>query len=256
MTVLVAAANNARVVWALLLRDVSHRYMRMGITSILSLAEPIFHLLVLWLIFSFFGRGIYGVSLMLFLATGILPFFLFLHTSLRIRAAASGLFGRFPREQLLDGVLAHAIQEFAAYVVITVATFAAMAANDVQNAVPFQPFTAIAAFVLIAVFGAAVGMLNAVLLHLFPPWAYLYGGMMRAMIFLSGIHYMTDFMSPQVRDAIAWNPLVHGIELFRIAFYPQFPSNVLDVPYFLYWVLGSLCLGLCLSRMFRRIIAD
>ena len=76
------------------------------------------------------------------------------------------------------------------------------------------------------------------------------------MIFLSGIHYMVDFMSPQVRDAISWNPLVHGIELFRIAFYPQFPSNVLDTTYFLYWVLGSLCIGLCLSRMFRRIVDD
>ena len=142
--------------------------MRMGLTSLLALAEPIFHLLVLWLIFSFFGRGIYGVSLMLFLATGILPFFLFLHTSLRIRTAASGAHGRFPREQLLDGVFAHAIHEFAAYLIVTVAAFAAMAANDVQNAVPFQPLIAIAAFVLIAVFGTAVGMLNAVVLRPFP----------------------------------------------------------------------------------------
>jgi capsular polysaccharide transport system permease protein len=54
-----------------------------------------------------------------------------------------------------------------------------------------------------------------------------------------------------VRDTLAWNPVLQGVELFRSGFFPQYEPHWLDVNYLLVWVVASVGIGFALERSLR-----
>lgn len=67
---------------------------------------------------------------------------------------------------------------------------------------------------------------------------------------------MPDAMPPAVRNAMVWNPLTHGIILFREGYYKMYESHLLDLGYLFKWSLGSVLLAFVLERMARKQIRN
>ncbi|ADH89058.1 ABC-2 type transporter [Ancylobacter novellus DSM 506] len=243
-----------RVVIALMLREMRLRSVHSRLSYLLALLEPILQLTMMMTIFTYIGRRPeFGTSLLLFLGTGILPFFLFTHVSGRTTGAirASGLVRALAPIQPLDIMLARALLETLTLLFVAVLLFTFIYATGVKEAIPIRPLLAIEGFAATAFLAIAFGLINGVIGAFFRLWAVFYGVASRSLIFLSGVFFVPDFMPPPVRAVLAWNPLLHGLEWFRSGFYLTYPTLTLDKGYILGFAVVSLLIGLALERVFR-----
>src|SRR5262249_7758906 len=98
-----------RVITALLLREAGgRRGRRIPFGFALLMVEPLLIIGTIVLLFYCMNRApIYGSNLVLFIATGVFPVYLFIHTALGIREPVQlAHLGRYPIEQPLDSVIA------------------------------------------------------------------------------------------------------------------------------------------------------
>jgi capsular polysaccharide transport system permease protein len=100
--------------------------------------------------------------------------------------------------------------------------------------------------------GFGWGILNIVLARSFPAWYYISGAINRTTILISGALFVPDFLNPPVRYVLSFNPELHAIALFRTAFYPYYPTLLLDKTYMLHCSLIAVVFGLVLERVTRR----
>lgn len=246
--------TQGRVVIALMLREMRLRSVHSRLSYLLALLEPILQLAMMMGIFSIIGRRPdFGTSLLLFLGTGILPFFLFTHVSGRTTGAirASGLVRALAPIQPLDIMLARALLETATLLIVAVLLFTAIYAMGIPQAIPIRPMLAIEGFAATALLAVGVGLINGVIGAFFRLWAVIYGVLSRSLIFLSGVFFVPDFMPPEIRYWLSWNPLLHGLEWFRSGFYLTYPTLTLDKAYLVGFGLVALLIGLALERVFR-----
>jgi capsular polysaccharide transport system permease protein len=68
----------------------------------------------------------------------------------------------------------------------------------------------------------------------------------------SGVFFIVDFVKPDVRYVLSWNPMMHAIALFRMGFYPNYPRLVFDRQYMWVCALVAVVFGLVIERLTRR----
>lgn len=215
---------------ALMLENIGIRYKRSRLGALLAIAEPLLLVYVFTLLGSLTeARPPFGVSRALFYGTGILPFYLFMHISFRLRNV--DFMQRFPRASEFDILLAHVLDELLLKALIMILLFGALFFYGVAEAVPAHPERCVLAVVLLAMLGLAVGMINAVVSSFSPVWSYTYPVLMRLFMALSGILSVVDFMPPALREWAVLNPVTHFVSWFRKGFYELYPTLTLDMEY-------------------------
>ncbi len=50
---------------------------------------------------------------------------------------------------------------------------------------------------------------------------------------MSGVYFVVDRLPPEIRYYLSFNPLIHAVTWFRLAFFPTFPSHTFSLNYFL-----------------------
>mgnify|MGYP003368142079 CR=1 FL=1 len=246
----------ARVVWALILRETQTRFGDTRLGYVWALIEPIAHVAILSGLYKLLQRSAPVGTLETFFITGIMPFFLFNHTASRLSRALSANFMllRLPPVTALDVMAARAILQGVTWVVVFLILLIGLTLMG-KGLWPAHPEVCALAALVTFFLGCGVGMINAVLNGLFKSWDRVYTALTRPLYLLSGIFYVVDYLPEQARRALSWNPLVHAIEWFRTGFFRNFTSLTLDPQYLITWAVGSMFLGLCLERVFRsRII--
>ena len=251
-----ALAVQARVVVSLMLREMRMHTKHSRLSYLLELLEPILQLTMMLAVFSAIGRRPdFGTSLFLFLGTGMIPYFTFVHISSRAMGAlrSTSLARNLPLVKPLDLMMARALLEILQLAIVLIALFSFIyLVIGVPEAFPIQPLKVISAFGAAALMAVGVGIVNGVIGSFFRLWAIVYGVFARSLLFLSAVFYVPDYMPKQIRDYLVWNPLLHAVEWFRTGFYLTYPSVILDKGYVLSWGVGSLFLGLILERALRR----
>jgi capsular polysaccharide transport system permease protein len=71
------------------------------------------------------------------------------------------------------------------------------------------------------------------------------------MYLTSGIYFVPHALPEVLRYPLSFNPIVHGIEWLRSAYYEGYGNSYLDKGYMIGWALACLCLGLLLERLVR-----
>jgi len=76
--------------------------------------------------------------------------------------------------------------------------------------------------------------------------------------FLSGVMFPFQFLPRELRDVLLYNPLFHGVELMRAAFFPHYQlMQGISLQYLLFWALSSVLLGLMLQIRYKaRLMAQ
>jgi len=90
-----------------------------------------------------------------------------------------------------------------------------------------------------------------ILRSLWKVWETVDGMIARVLFFASGIFYQVEFLPPQIREILVWNPLVHAIEWVRYCIYPEYFTQILDREYLLGWGLVGAVFGLGMERLLR-----
>lgn len=239
-----------RVVWTLVLREVLLTFRQSRFGYFLVLVEPLSQFLILLAIFSLIGRQAgYGTSLGVFLATGIVPFFMFTHISRRVMGAVRSAksLARVPTVGPLDVALAKGLLEILTLVIVAVLVFGMLAYLG-HPAIPRHPERLVEAVPILCATAVGVGMVNGVLSHMFRFYQSMWGVLSRGLLFLSAVFYMPAALPEFARDYLFYNPVMHGIEWFRTGIYETYPAHDLSHLYLICWAVGAITLGVVMIK--------
>lgn len=247
-------AIQARVMGALMLRDVQTRFGGRSANYLIAIAWPLTHMGVLLVIYTVAGRAApIGESAPKFFATGLVPFVLFNYPSRQLMTALmmNAPLLNFPIVTTTDVILSRVILEtitgFA--VVIIFALIMYVLGIDI---IPRYPSTAIAALGATLFLSVSVGVINTVIQTFIKIWMIIYILIQIILYLTSGIIFVPEYLPSKARDVLVWNPLLQSVEWFRSAFYEGYGEHTLDKQYLIVISMISLAIGLFLERVTRR----
>jgi capsular polysaccharide transport system permease protein len=221
---------------------------------LIAIAEP-FALIVMFYMIRGLIRGTvqdYGTSLFLFLASGLLPYYLFLRTSIVTRRGRAGPGRRLPRINSLDTFMAAVATQALIWIPVIAIVFLGMVMYGIQEARPASIATCAYALFLMLTLGAGFGLVNLSIGRFLSAWPVIIALATRGMLFLSGVIHIPDFLYPSVREWLAWNPLLQGVTLFRLGVYGEYPTLLFDEGYLLKCTIAFMFVGLVVDRATLR----
>lgn len=248
-----ALQTQIRVVGALILREMRVRFGRSQLGYLWTVAEPLSYVAVFSAMFYFVDRHPpFGNSMPLFFATGILPFQFFRNLCNQL----SGAFGAnqalltYPIVQPIDTIVSRTILETATSLFVMLIVFGALVVGT-GSPLPADIMRIVQAIALLSLLGFGFGLMSAVIITRIQAWQNVVRVAMTPMLLLSGVFYSLASLPPNLREILAWNPVIHGVEMFRDGYYSNYRVNDIDEAYLLFAGLLLTFLALAMERTIR-----
>lgn len=245
----------ARVIYALMLRDMRTRHASSRLGFAWAIAEPLLHLAALAGIFAIFNRGRppLGENWFFFYATGVIPFLMWSHIT------TNGFYGlisniyvlQIPVIGRLDVLLASALVELATAAAVGVAMFWAFWMVG-AGPLPRDPLAVVGAVAVLWLFAFALSLVNASIETVNGSWVRFWPTLVRFQYFASGIFYIPQEMPFWLRDVLVLNPMLQCLEWFRTGFFDQYAPPWLDREYTVVATLVLLLFGMIMEAALRR----
>lgn len=221
-----------RSVFALILREARVRHGRSRIGYAWAVLEPFAVSAVMISFFAATGMRGGGLDFAPFYASGVLAFAYFRHASSFIGMsieANTPLFS-YPRVRELDAAIARLTLDTITSMMICVLVFTFLY-FAFDTAPPHDLGRMLLAYFGLSLLALGAGLNVAALQRRFNMSAYVYNMLMAPAFFLSGVFFTLETLPYELRDIIAWNPILHGVESFRSSYLPGYPDQLLDLPY-------------------------
>ena len=220
------------IIPTLIARDLDRRFRQGNIAALMLILEPIMMLGAIAVIQYVVRAGfpVYGPSMALFLVTGFLPFYLFVHSS---RGLSKDITNEreYPIVNDFDIQIARLLIEVSRNIVLSIILLTAIYYFDTTDAYPYDLGTVFTALGVIVLLALGLGLITSAIITVFPAWQYANGLVSRCFFFGSGIFSVTDHAPPQIKEIVAWNPLCHCLMWVRTGFYRDYPHYMLDRAY-------------------------
>lgn len=243
-----------QVLSALILREMQTRFGRSNIGYLWALVEPLTVLVVFWGVFVMIGRQVPGgMSVVPFLATGIMVFLTFRSTSNRLSNAIDANRGLllYPQVTPFDLMMGRAMLEGATFLVLFSLIIGGAWMMGLSP-LPAYPLALLGTLIAIQVLACGIGMVLGTLTALYPIVDHFMKPVWRVALFVSGVFYTMDELPPALLDFIRYNPIAHAIDLLRGTFFVGYTPKIASPAYVAGWLVVSLFLGLALERMTRH----
>lgn len=249
-------------VWhALFMREALARVTADRIAWFWLMAEPIAHVLLLVWVRTLIGHAgiIPGADFVPWLVVGVTTFILFRNLMNRGMNAISANRALFAYRQVhpadtlfvrsgLEGILSTIV------ILSLIAVFTLLG----QDLMPQRPLHVIGVWMLVWLFGLALGLIASVVVTVLPELQKFISMIMLPLYFLSGVMIPVQYFPSSIRAYLLYNPLLHLIEHIRYGFFEGY--RLIDGVNLLYpswWILGALLLGLLLHVRFKvRLLAQ
>lgn len=243
-------AIQARVVFALVMREIITRYGRHNIGFAWLFAEPMMFTLGVMALWSLFhDASSHHINVMAFAVTSYSTVLVWRNVigrcSLAVEPNASLLFHRNVR--ILDLFLARIVLELAGITLSMMVLISGFVAADLIPA-PADMLTMAAGWGLLAWYSAAMGLLigglseySDLVERLWHPIAYF-------QLPISGAFAMASWLPPGIREMVMIFPVPHCVELFRYGYFGSAIKPYYDVPYVAACCLVITWLGLAVVR--------
>jgi capsular polysaccharide transport system permease protein len=241
----------ARVLFALLMREMTTRFGRSAGGYLWALIEPAGFIALLSLAFSQIAHSPpIGRSFALFYATGYIAFSYYNDiASLTGRAVhVNRPLLNYPAVTALDTVLARFLLQVLTGLAVAVVVFAGILAVF-ADPVRLQPIPLITAVALAGMLGLGVGLVNCTLFALSKSWELAYGVISRPLFLVSGVFFTFASLPAFAREVLWWNPIIHLVGLMRAGFYPVYDDAHVSPLYVLSLSLGLIVAGLTLMTI-------
>jgi capsular polysaccharide transport system permease protein len=193
-----------------------------------------------------------GGSPVLFYATGFFTNYFFIYLSRRMKRTIDAPNRRFPVEQTLDYIIVHVILSTFDYAVLGIILFGRIYVFFSDQALPYDFVPVLESCAAIVMLGFGWGVMNLVISRISWFWKFVFPPLNRFLILFSGIFFIIDFLPPHIRYVLSFNPMMQAISLFRLGFYRNQPTLVLDIKYLAYCAIMAVFFGLALERVMRR----
>ena len=244
----------SRVIGALLMREVLTRFGRHNIGFMWMFVEPMIFTLgvtILWNIMGMSKGG--GISITAFVLTGYSTILLWRNVPGRcvmaLRPNFSLMFHRAvkPIDVYISRILLEVVGATISFVVLTI-IFHAIGLVPL----PYDYVTVWAAWLLLAWYAGAIGMLIGALSEQSDIVDKLWHPAMYLLIPLSGSFSMVSALPPAFRDALLFNPTVHCNEMMRDGFFGPGHEWLYSVGYVIVFNMALTLLALAQVRYVSR----
>jgi len=248
-----ALAIQLRVLFALVMREMTTRYGRSVGGYVWALLEPAGTVALLTVIFAQIARQPpLGDSFAMFFATGYLAFHVYMDVSRAVSASVkvNRALLTFPRVTMVDTVIARfVLQLLTSVVLFALVIGAVLAVTGAQTRI--DVLYVLLSLMLAALFGLGVGAINCVLFAFSATWERVFGVINRPMFLISGALFVIEDLPRPLQEMLWWNPLVHVTSAMRRGFYPYYEASVMSPAYVVLVSLSLLVLGVLLLRALR-----
>jgi capsular polysaccharide transport system permease protein len=248
-----ALGCQSRVVGALILREMRVRFGRSQLGYLWAVAEPLGYLVGFSAMYHYLDRHPpFGNSMVLFFSTGILPFQLFRHIGNQLSGAfsANQALLTYPIVQPIDTVIARAILEIATSLFVMIIVFGAIIITG-NAQMPDNVVRLVESVVLLSLLAFGYGLMSAVIITRINSWHNISRLIMTPMMFLSGIFFSLDSVPLKFRDIVTWNPVLHGVEMFREGYYSNYRGSEIDPFYLAVCAIVLTFVALAMERTVR-----
>ena len=243
--------RGARVVGALLLREMSTTYGRTPGGYLWAILQPVAMIALLTVAFSFILRApSLGTSFVLFYATGFLPLRMFQDVSNAVGNAVQFNLAMmaYPRVTFVDVLAARAILSVLTQIMVTaVVLWGVFTIETIRVILDFRPILMANAYAIFLAIG--VGTLNAYLSFSFPVWKTIWSILTRPLLLISGVFYIYEDLPFFAREILWYNPLVHITGMMREGFYATYDPAYISQIYL--GIFGALPLVFGMLLLFR-----
>ncbi|MEM7524627.1 MAG: ABC transporter permease [Pseudomonadota bacterium] len=238
---------NLRVIFALMMREMSTRYGRSAGGYIWAIIEPVGMIAVMSIVFGFVLRTpALGSNFPLFFATGFLPFSYYMELA-NFSSSAVGMnrpLLTYPRVTPMDTVIARVALQFITLCVVSVLILGGIIIfYDIHTVYDFSSM--IEGVALASLLGFGNGVTNAVIISYVPTYMNVWKILTRPLFLISGVFFIPDELPRVARDLLWYNPISHAVGLVRRGFYPTYEADWISHLY-----LGGTAVGLTTVGLF------
>ena len=249
-----ALSAQARIVWAVAVRDAIARNRTSPLGVLTALVEPLATISILALIISQVRMRVpeMGDYLVLFLMTAVIPITLFRAGAANVERAMIVMHRALvlpqlrPLDLMLGALLVHFVTLVALFLCLTV--FFGLV---FKVPMPENIMLALVPCIGNALLGLGAGAINLSIRTWFPFWSKIFGIVIGPIGIMSGLFYTASSMPESVQRILYYNPLMHSTEMCRSFYFNEFESSFFDPTYYFGWVFGVLFVGLACERLFR-----
>lgn len=248
------------VIFALFVREMNARFSSYTFGNVWLVLEPLMMMVMFILLFGLRGRGEFGyVEPPIFIFSAFLPFKLLWQLHVRNNTAAVSksrkLMG-FRQVRLFDLFLANSFTDGGVFVVVGV-----LIATGLYwlgfNPFPRDILLVMAWGTLLWLFAGAFGILCCVISQFAKEVEKVVTMVQMPLLFLSAVFFPMTIVPEPYRTWLAWNPLVHAMELIREAWFPLYTSPVADGFYLFMWAIITMALAMASYRLsWQRMLAS
>ena len=240
----------ARVIMALMLREMTTKYGRTPGGYLWAVLGPIGMIVVLSFGFSLVMRSpSIGNSFIVFYASGYLAFNQYRTLESAVTKAlvySRGLL-RYPVVTWLDAILARFLLNLLTNVLNTILIMGGViyfaAGNTYVKLGPMVEAMCLAAFLALG-----MGTFNALLSGVWPLWKTIYKIITRPLLLASAVLYIVEDLPPIAAEVLWYNPLAHITGLMRSGVFITYSPQYISVPYVLVVATVPLAIGLLFLR--------
>jgi capsular polysaccharide transport system permease protein len=241
-------------VWkALFLREALSRLFSGRATWFWLLAEPVFHVAYLMVIFAVIRvNAVGGIDTALWIMVGLLAFFMFNRTGTQVMNGISANQALFAYRQVkpIDTVLVRGVLEGFLMTIIAAVLLAGSALLG-HSVIPADPLAVFVAFLGLWLVGVGFGLMTSVATELVPELGRTIKLMTMPLYMISGVIFPIAMVPQPYRDWLLLNPVAHGLEAARLGFVPNYHAvPELSVAYLWGFAVVGVFLGLALHRRF------
>jgi len=243
-----ALIERKAVIWALFNREITTRLGDSYFSYTWLIVEPLFFIGMFASMFYFLGRNTGEMPILLFLLTGIVPFFYFRKT---IQSCANVISSNksllsYRQVKIIDAVMARVILESTISIMTAIICSLIIIYLDQGSRVYF-PLQIILAVSMLAILSLGIGLILAILSYYYIDLNKFTGVVFRVMFFTSGVFFSLSDFPKQIAYYISFNPALQAIEFIRASFHQQTTlSPYLSLYYLESFSIISLALGLAM----------
>ena len=222
-----------RSITALMLREMGSTYGDSPGGYVWAVIQPIGMIVILAVGFSLLIKSpSLGTSFILFYATGYLTYDIFK----QIMAAVIGAlkYSRpmlaYPRVIWLDAIIARfLLNSLTLVTVFCIVITGVLMLEETRSVISIQPI--LIGLAVSITTGLGVGMMNCLLIGLFPVWKTVWKVLTRPLMIASGVLFIYEDMPRTVQDILWWNPIMHATGLVRSGFYISYDATYVSLIY-------------------------
>jgi capsular polysaccharide transport system permease protein len=246
-------AMHRRVIWALLMRELSTRYGRHNIGFLWLIGEPLVFAGAVTLMWSLIKPEFeHGVRVVPFVVTGYMSIILSRHMISHgmncVKANTDLLYHR--QVTVIHLFISRLLLEFIGVTFASFVIFGFLLLIG-QMSPPKNLPLVYAGWGILAWMGVGLALLFGALAEIFEFMERIVGVITYIMVPLSGTFYFAAWAPPPFRRFLLLLPFIHPVEMIRAGFFGEFVKTYYDVAYAVAWSASLTFLGLVLVQFIR-----